>query len=357
MEERVAAIRAGTAPELVWLLEHPPLYTAGTSARAEDLVEPGSFPFTSTGRGGQFTYHGPGQRVGYVMLDLQAARPRSARAMCAALEEWLIRTLAAFNLKGERRPGRVGIWIDEGGGRESKIAAIGVRVRHWVSYHGVSINLDPDLDALPRHRAVRHPRARRDLARGRRGSRRLDAGARSRAQGEPSAQCLRRATGDGRRQNRAIVYPPCSACSLCISSSPSVAGRRRRPPQTRAVPRPRREAVHLSFAPVVKKVAPAVVNVYSRRVVQSAARRSFDDPFFRRFFGEDSPFGMPRERVQNSLGSGVIVDPGGLDRHQPPCHQGGRGDPRRAERPARIRGQGAALRRAHRSRRAQDRRA
>jgi lipoyl(octanoyl) transferase len=143
MEERVAAIRAGTAPELVWLLEHPPLYTAGTSARAEDLVEP-IFPVHRTGRGGQFTYHGPGQRVGYVMLDLKR-RALDIRSYVQGLEAWLIGTLAAFNLKGERRAGRVGIWIDQGGGRDSKIAAIGVRVRQGVSYHGVSINLDPDL--------------------------------------------------------------------------------------------------------------------------------------------------------------------------------------------------------------------
>jgi lipoyl(octanoyl) transferase len=144
MESRVAAIRAGTAPELVWLLEHPPLYTAGTSARAEDLVDPGLFPVHRTGRGGQYTYHGPGQRVGYVMLDL-SRRGMDLRLYVRSLEEWIIRTLAVFNLKGERRAGRVGIWIDEGQGRESKIAAIGVRVRHWVSYHGVSLNRDPDL--------------------------------------------------------------------------------------------------------------------------------------------------------------------------------------------------------------------
>ena len=144
MEERVAAIRAGTAGELVWLLEHPPLYTAGTSARAGDLVEPDLFPVFRTGRGGQYTYHGPGQRVGYVMLDLRRRGADVRRYVCD-LEEWLIRTLAAFNLKGERRRGRVGIWIDEGRGRESKIAAIGVRVRHWVSFHGVSLNIDPDL--------------------------------------------------------------------------------------------------------------------------------------------------------------------------------------------------------------------
>jgi lipoyl(octanoyl) transferase len=144
MEERVAAIRAGTAPELVWLLEHPPLYTAGTSARAQDLVAPDLFPVFQTGRGGQFTYHGPGQRVGYVMLDLQR-RGLDLRSYVRALEDWLIRSIAAFNLTGERRPGRVGIWIAERGGAESKIAAIGVRIRHWVSYHGVSLNLDPDL--------------------------------------------------------------------------------------------------------------------------------------------------------------------------------------------------------------------
>ncbi|HXP31276.1 MAG TPA: lipoyl(octanoyl) transferase LipB [Stellaceae bacterium] len=144
MENRVAAIRAGTAPELVWLLEHPPLYTAGSSARAEDLVDPGLFPVHRAGRGGQYTYHGPGQRVGYVMLDL-SRRGMDLRLYVRSLEEWLIRTLAVFNLTGERRVGRVGIWIDEGQGRESKIAAIGVRVRHWVSYHGVSLNRDPDL--------------------------------------------------------------------------------------------------------------------------------------------------------------------------------------------------------------------
>jgi lipoyl(octanoyl) transferase len=144
MEERVAQIRAGAAPELVWLLEHPPLYTAGTSAREEDLVEPGLLPVFRTGRGGQYTYHGPGQRVAYVMLDLRR-RGADIRAYVHALEEWLIRTLARFNLKGERREGRVGIWIAEEDGRESKIAAIGVRVRHWVSYHGVALNVDPDL--------------------------------------------------------------------------------------------------------------------------------------------------------------------------------------------------------------------
>jgi lipoyl(octanoyl) transferase len=144
MEDRVAAIRAGTAPELVWLLEHPPLYTAGTSARSDDLIAPDLLPVFRSGRGGQYTYHGPGQRVGYVMLDLQK-RGADLRAYVRDLEEWLIRTLQRFNVKGERRDGRVGIWIAEGGGKESKIAAIGVRVRHWVSFHGVSLNVDPDL--------------------------------------------------------------------------------------------------------------------------------------------------------------------------------------------------------------------
>ena len=144
MEARVADIHAGAAPELVWLLEHPPLYTAGTSAQAGDLIEPGLFPVYRSGRGGQYTYHGPGQRVGYVMLDL-GRRGGDLRAYVCGLEEWMIRTIAAFGLKGERRQGRVGIWINEGGGRESKIAAIGVRVRHWVSFHGVALNVDPDL--------------------------------------------------------------------------------------------------------------------------------------------------------------------------------------------------------------------
>jgi lipoyl(octanoyl) transferase len=144
METRVAAIHAGIAPELVWLLEHPPLYTAGTSARPDDLVTPDLLPVFRSGRGGQYTYHGPGQRVGYVMLDLQK-RGADLRAYVRDLEEWLIRTLHRFNVKGERREGRVGIWIAEGGGKESKIAAIGVRVRHWVSFHGVSLNVEPDL--------------------------------------------------------------------------------------------------------------------------------------------------------------------------------------------------------------------
>jgi lipoyl(octanoyl) transferase len=144
MERRVAGIRAGIAPEMVWLLEHPPLYTAGTSAKDSDLLEPARLPVFPTGRGGQYTYHGPGQRVGYVLLDLQQ-RGADVRVYVAKLEEWLIRTLAAFNVKGERRPGRIGIWVDRGGGREDKIGAIGVRIRHWVSYHGVALNVDPDL--------------------------------------------------------------------------------------------------------------------------------------------------------------------------------------------------------------------
>jgi len=144
MEARVAAIAAGTAPELVWLLEHPPLYTAGTSAREGDLLEPGRLPVYRTGRGGQYTYHGPGQRVAYVLLDLKR-RGRDVRCFVNALEEWMIATLALFNVKGERRTGRVGIWIAEPGGRESKIAAVGVRIRQWVTYHGVALNLDPDL--------------------------------------------------------------------------------------------------------------------------------------------------------------------------------------------------------------------
>jgi lipoyl(octanoyl) transferase len=144
MEERVAEIRAGLAPELVWLLEHPPLYTAGTSAKERDLVEPGLFPVHRTGRGGQYTYHGPGQRIGYVMLDLER-RGADVRSYVHRLEEWLIRALRSFGVQGERRPGRVGIWIAEPGGRERKIAAIGIRVRRWVSFHGVSLNVDPDL--------------------------------------------------------------------------------------------------------------------------------------------------------------------------------------------------------------------
>jgi lipoyl(octanoyl) transferase len=145
MEERVAAIRAGEMPELVWLLEHPPLYTAGTSARAQDLRAPRRFPVFDAGRGGQYTYHGPGQRVAYVMLDLQRRKP-DLRRYIWQLEEWVIRALAQFNVRGERRAGRIGIWVVEPGGQEAKIAAIGVRVRRWVTYHGVAINLEPDLE-------------------------------------------------------------------------------------------------------------------------------------------------------------------------------------------------------------------
>jgi lipoyl(octanoyl) transferase len=144
MEARVAAIRAGTAPEMVWLLEHPPLYTAGTSARDQDLLEPGRFPVYRTGRGGQYTYHGPGQRVAYVMLDLQRRRA-DVRGFVHDLEEWIIRTLARFAVAGLRREGRVGIWVERGGGREDKIAAIGVRIRRWVSYHGIALNVELDL--------------------------------------------------------------------------------------------------------------------------------------------------------------------------------------------------------------------
>ena len=143
METRADAIAKGEADERVWLVEHPPIYTAGTSAREEDLLD-ARFPVFKTGRGGQFTYHGPGQRVSYVMLDLKRRKP-DVRAYVHNLEEWLIRTLAQFNVKGERREGRVGIWVARGGGREDKIAAIGVRIRHWVTFHGVSLNVEPDL--------------------------------------------------------------------------------------------------------------------------------------------------------------------------------------------------------------------
>jgi lipoyl(octanoyl) transferase len=147
MEARVAAIHDGAAPEQVWLLEHPPLFTAGTSAKPEDLLSPGTFPVYHVGRGGQFTYHGPGQRIGYVMLDL-AARGGNLRGYVRDLEEWIIRTLARFDVNGERRDGRIGIWVASGdsrGGREDKIAALGVRVRHGVTFHGIAINRDPDL--------------------------------------------------------------------------------------------------------------------------------------------------------------------------------------------------------------------
>ena len=146
MEARAADIAAQRAPELVWLLEHPPLYTSGTSGKTSDLLDP-RFPMFATGRGGQLTYHGPGQRVAYVMLDLKRRRP-DVRAYVAGLEEWIIRTLAAFNVRGERREDRVGVWVgrpDKGFGCEDKIAAIGVRLRRWVSLHGISINVEPDL--------------------------------------------------------------------------------------------------------------------------------------------------------------------------------------------------------------------
>jgi len=144
MEERVADIRANGGEELVWLLQHPALYTAGTSAKAADLLDAGGLPVCQTGRGGQYTYHGPGQRIAYVMLDLQA-RKMDIRCYVSMLEDWLIATLNRFSLRGERRDGRVGIWIDRGGGREDKIGAIGVRVRRWVTYHGISLNVEPDL--------------------------------------------------------------------------------------------------------------------------------------------------------------------------------------------------------------------
>ncbi|MDG1279994.1 MAG: lipoyl(octanoyl) transferase LipB [Pseudorhodobacter sp.] len=152
MEARVAEIAAGTAPEAIWLLEHPPLYTAGTSAQPEDLVSPDRFPVHVAGRGGQYTYHGPGQRVAYVMLDLNK-RGRDVRKFVCALEKWVIDTLAEFNVTGERRTGRVGVWVvrpdrpasADGSPAEDKIAAIGVKLRKWVSFHGISINVDPDL--------------------------------------------------------------------------------------------------------------------------------------------------------------------------------------------------------------------
>jgi lipoyl(octanoyl) transferase len=146
MEARVAAIAAGQAPELVWLLEHPPLVTSGTRGRPADLLD-ARFPVFATGRGGQLTYHGPGQRVAYVMLDLKRRQP-DVRAYVASLEQWIIRTLAAFGVQGERREDRVGVWVsrpDKGAGFEDKIAAIGVRLRRWVSFHGISINVEPDL--------------------------------------------------------------------------------------------------------------------------------------------------------------------------------------------------------------------
>jgi lipoyl(octanoyl) transferase len=144
MERRAEAIRAGNAAEAVWLLEHPPLYTAGTSARPSELLDPGRFPVFPTGRGGRYTYHGPGQRVAYVMLDLRR-RGSDIRAFVCALEQWIIEALGRLGIQGYRRPGRIGIWVEAGGGKEAKIAAIGVRVRRWVSYHGIAINVAPDL--------------------------------------------------------------------------------------------------------------------------------------------------------------------------------------------------------------------
>ncbi|HWB48458.1 MAG TPA: lipoyl(octanoyl) transferase LipB [Stellaceae bacterium] len=148
MEARIAAIHAGAEPELVWLLEHPPLYTAGTSADPADLLEPGRLPVFKAGRGGQYTYHGPGQRVAYVMLDL-TRRGRDVGCHVWRLEEWMIRVLARFGVKGERRPGRVGVWVARGSGDDKrpddKIGAIGVRVRRWVTYHGLALNVAPDL--------------------------------------------------------------------------------------------------------------------------------------------------------------------------------------------------------------------
>jgi lipoyl(octanoyl) transferase len=146
MEARVSEIAKHDAAELIWLLEHPPLYTSGTSGKAADLLD-ARFPMFATGRGGQLTYHGPGQRVAYVMLNLKRRRP-DVRAYVASLEEWIIKALAAFDVRGERREDRVGVWVkrpDKGKGFEDKIAAIGVRLRHWVSFHGIAINVEPDL--------------------------------------------------------------------------------------------------------------------------------------------------------------------------------------------------------------------
>jgi len=145
MEQRVADIRHGGAQELVWLVEHPALYTAGTSANPDDLLATDRFPVFQTGRGGQYTYHGPGQRVAYAMMDLRK-RGQDLRAYVRGLESWVIHALDAFGIQGERRDGRVGIWVARGNGREDKIAAIGVRVRSWVTYHGISVNIDPDLE-------------------------------------------------------------------------------------------------------------------------------------------------------------------------------------------------------------------
>lgn len=152
MEARANAIAAGEAGEAIWLLEHPPLYTAGTSARAEDLIEPARFPVFDVGRGGQYTYHGPGQRIVYVMLDVKK-RGGDVRCFVRALENWVIAALAEFNVRGEIRPGRVGVWVPrpdkpprfDGTPAEDKIAALGIKIRKWVSFHGISINVEPDL--------------------------------------------------------------------------------------------------------------------------------------------------------------------------------------------------------------------
>lgn len=144
MEDRVEAIVGGSAQELVWLLEHPPLYTAGTSANEKDLLTPDRFPVFKAGRGGQYTYHGPGQRIAYLMLDLRR-RGQDLRRYIWQLEQWIIQALGTFGIEGERREGRVGIWVIKPGGEEAKIAAIGVRVRRWITFHGIAINLAPDL--------------------------------------------------------------------------------------------------------------------------------------------------------------------------------------------------------------------
>jgi lipoyl(octanoyl) transferase len=149
MDERVDLIQKGNAKELVWLLEHPPLYSAGTSAKPEDLLAPNRFPVFKTGRGGQYTYHGPGQRVAYIMLDLNRRR-RDIRAFVSNLETWIINTLAKFNIRGERRSDRIGIWVRRtdlnNSEREDKIGAIGIRIKRWVTLHGISINVSPDLE-------------------------------------------------------------------------------------------------------------------------------------------------------------------------------------------------------------------
>jgi lipoyl(octanoyl) transferase len=144
MEARAAAIRAGEAPELVWLLEHPPIITGGTSAALDELLDPGRFPVHATGRGGRYTYHGPGQRIGYVLLDLEA-RGRDVRRYVGALEDWLIGSLARLGVDARKAPGRIGIWVDDPDGHEAKIGAIGVRVRRWVTLHGFALNVAPDL--------------------------------------------------------------------------------------------------------------------------------------------------------------------------------------------------------------------